>query len=298
MRALSAFVRVRAVWGRSAPAVSALLLAATVAGCGGSSSSSQTTGAAGPNGSGPSPNATAPSAAGQQSAAASPATTAASQASPAASSSAHRVSTGPGSKPPGKASGFTRAGTYTYALSGSSKSPLGAQDVSGTGTLAVDPPKGFSQHSTQSGKDGSQDLTVDVRSGGLYLAEIKIASQGFNEDFQPSPPVLYFPADYSQGRKWSWTATSTDGKYTLHVTSTITSTSSSVTVGGKSQHALIVDSTLHITGSGFDITTQQRDWVSTAYALVLKEHATSSGTAYGASFSSDVTRTLRSTTPS
>ena len=208
------------------------------------------------------------------------------------------MSSGPGSKPPGNAAGFTRAGTYTYTLSGKSTSPLGAQDVSGTGTLAVDAPKGFSQHSTQSGKDGSQEMTVDVRSGGLYLAEIKIASQGFNEDFQPQPPVLYFPADYSQGRKWSWTTTSTDGKYTLHVTSTISSTSSSVTVGGKSQHALIVDSTLHITGSGFDITTQQRDWVSTAYALVLKEHATTSGTAYGASFSSDVTRILRSTTPS
>ena len=207
------------------------------------------------------------------------------------------MASGPGSRPPGNATGFTRAGTNSSAVTGKSTSPLGAQDVSGTSTLSVDAPKGFSQHSTQSGKDGSQEMTVDVRSGGLYLAEIKISSQGFNEDFAPSPPVLYFPANYSKGRKWSWKATSTDGKYTINVTSVITSTSSSVMVGGKSQPALIVDSTLHITGSGFDITDQQRDWVSTSYALVLKEHAVTNGSAYGASFSSDVTRTLRSTTP-
>jgi hypothetical protein len=173
---------------------------------------------------------------------------------------------------------------------------LGHNDLAGTGTLAEDAPQGSRQHSTQSGKDGSTELTVDVRSAGLYLAEIKIASQGFDEDFRPSPAVLYFPANYAVDRQWSWSATSTDGKYTLHVTSKITGTTT-LAVGGRPQKALIVDSVLHITGAGFNLTDNQRDWVSTSYALTLKEHAVTRGTAYGATFDSDVTRTLRSTTP-
>ncbi|HMC72166.1 MAG TPA: hypothetical protein VKJ07_23610, partial [Mycobacteriales bacterium] len=99
------------------------------------------------------------------------------------------------------------------------------------------------------------------------------------------------------GRTWSWQAKSTDGKYTLDVTTTI-SGNTTVPVGGKSQKAVVADSTLHITGQAFDLTVQQRDWVSSAYALVLKEHSVTHGTAYGTTISSDITRKLRSTTPS
>jgi hypothetical protein len=201
-------------------------------------------------------------------------------------------------KPPGKPTGFTRPGSYTYDVSGTATQPFGgSQNVSGTSTQAVDPPQGSNQHSKTDGQNGSQETTIDVRQDGLHVLDIAIASQGFNEDFKPVGDALYFSSDYRVGRKWSWQAKSTDGKYTLDVTTKI-SGNGTVPVGGKSLNALIADSTLHITGTAFDLTVQQRDWVSTTYALVLKEHSVSHGTAYGANISSDITRKLRSTTPS
>jgi hypothetical protein len=201
-------------------------------------------------------------------------------------------------KAPGSPTGFTRAGTYTYDLSGTAKQPFGgSQNVSGTDSEAVDAPQGSRQHTRTSGQNGSQDLTLAVAKDGLHVVDIAIASPGFNEDFHPVGNAVYFPADFKVGEKWSWQAKSTDGKYTLGVTTAI-SGSTSMSVGGKSLKVLVVDSTLHITGSAFDVTAQQRDWVSTAYALVLKEHTVTHGTAFGAGLSSDVTRKLRSTTPS
>jgi hypothetical protein len=201
-------------------------------------------------------------------------------------------------KPPGKPTGFTRPGSYTYDVSGTATQPFGgSQNVSGTSIQAVDPPQGSHQHSKTDGQNGSQETTIEVRQDGLHVLDIAIASQGFNEDFKPVGDALYFSSDYRVGRKWSWQAKSTDGKYTLDVTTKI-SGNGTVPVGGKSLNALIADSTLHITGTAFDLTVQQRDWVSTTYALVLKEHSVSHGTAYGANISSDITRKLRSTTPS
>jgi hypothetical protein len=201
-------------------------------------------------------------------------------------------------KPPGKPTGFTRAGTYTYEISGTTKQPLGGnQRISGSDTDTYDPPQGSIQHNKETGQQGSSEMTLQVKSSGLYVVDLHISQQGFDEDFHPVATAKYFPASYPTGTSWSWEAKSTDNKYTLHVTSKI-SGSSSVTVGGKALKAVIVDSTLHITGNGVDLNVQQRDWVSTTYALVLKEHSTSNGTAFGASFTSSVTRQLRSTTPS
>ena len=169
--------------------------------------------------------------------------------------------------------------------------------MSGTSTQVVDPPQGARQHSKTDGQNGSQDTTLEVRKDGLHVIDIAIASQGFNEDFKPVGDALYFSADYRVGRKWSWQAKSTDGKYTLDVTTTI-SGNTTMSSDGKSLKVVIADSTLHITGQAFDLTSQQRDWVSTSYALVLKEHSVTHGTAYGANISSDITRRLRSTTPS
>lgn len=202
------------------------------------------------------------------------------------------------SKPPGKPTGFTRAGTYTYDVSGSAKQPLGGtQQISGTDTDVYDAPQGSTQHNKDTSQQGSSEMTLQVKSTGLYVVDIHISQQGFDEDFHPVGTAKYFPASYPTGTSWAWEAKSTDGKYTLHVASKIAGTSN-VTVGGKSLKAVVVDSTLHITGNGVDLTVQQRDWVSTTYALVLKEHSSSNGTAFGASFTSSVTRQLRSTTPS
>ncbi|HET6911591.1 MAG TPA: hypothetical protein VFH54_19865 [Mycobacteriales bacterium] len=201
-------------------------------------------------------------------------------------------------KPPGKPTGFTRAGTYTYDISGSAKQPLGGtQQISGSDTDTFDAPQGSTQHNKETSQQGSTDMTLQVKSSGLYVVDLHISQQGFDEDFRPVGTAKYFPASFPTGTSWSWEAKSTDGKYTLHVASKIAGTSTA-TVGGKALKAVIVDSTLHITGNGVDLNVQQRDWVSTTYALVLKEHSTSNGTAFGASFTSSVTRQLRSTTPS
>ena len=224
--------------------------------------------------------------------------TATSASQPAAtSSSGGRPTSTTAAKAPGAPTGFTRAGSYTYDLSGTAKQPFqGSQNVSGTDTQTFDAPQGTSQHNKTTGQNGSQDMTLATEKDGLHVLDISLNSPGFSEDFKPVGTAVYFPADYKVGRHWTWQAKSTDGKYTLDVSSAISGTSS-VTVGGKALKVLIVDSTLHITGTGFDITDQLRDWVSTTYALVLKEHSVTQGTAYGAAISSDVTRKIRSTTP-
>lgn len=245
----------------------------------------------------PSPGAAGASARASASAAAAAAKASASSSATTASSGGNRPSQ-TAAKAPGRPSGFTRPGGYTYDLRGTAKQPIGGtQAISGTQSYVVDAPSGSTQHAKTTDQQGSEDMTVAVQRTGLYVRDIHIAQQGFNEDFRPSGAAMYFPASYHTGSQWSWRATSTDGKYAIAVTSKI-SGSSSVTIGGKADKALLVDSTLHITGSGVDITDTQRDWVSTTYALILQEHSVTHGTAYGASFSSDVTRRLRSTTPS
>lgn len=252
---------------------------------------------AAPSSTGSGGSSTAPSAAAASAASAAASSSAAASTQKSAAAQSTGASTA-AAKAPGKPSGFTRPGTYTYDISGSASSPFGGQqNLAGTDTDTVDAPQGSQQHSKTNGQNGSQEQTLDVRSNGLFVVDITIASQGFNEDFKPVGTAMYFPATYSVGKHWSWQAKSTDGKYTLDVTSKISGTTTQA-VGGKSLKALIVDSTLHITGTGFDLTSQQRDWVSVQYALVLREHTVSHGTAYGASISSDTTRKLRSTNPS
>jgi len=285
--------------------IAATFAAAVMVGAAGchSSSSPSSAGVTGTSGattsSTPTTSASTPSATAPSSAA--PATTAPAATSKATASTGSTTAAGSTSKQqsaPGTPTGFTRAGSYTYDVSGTATQPFGgSQNVSGTSTEAVDAPKGARQHTKTDGQNGSQDSTLEVRKDGLHVIDLALATQGFNEDFKPVGDALYFSADYRVGRKWSWQAKSTDGKYTLDVTTTI-SGNTTVPVGGKSQKAVVADSTLHITGQAFDLTVQQRDWVSSAYALVLKEHSVTHGTAYGTNVSSDITRKLRSTTPS
>ena len=194
-------------------------------------------------------------------------------------------------------SGFARPGTYRYATSGSSHSPFGDQDLSGTSTTTYDAASGSRQRNVSQGKGGSQEIVVAINRGGAYLAHLKLDSQGFKEEFAPAKPLLYFPAGASAGRTWSWSVRSTDGKYTLHASAEL-GPRGTVRVGAKTVHSRVVTSVLHITGNGIDMTVHQRDEVSEALGLVLREHAETEGTAYGAKFRSDVTRTLRSTDPS
>ncbi len=192
---------------------------------------------------------------------------------------------------------LTKPGTYTYDTRGSAKSALGNRDLSGTSTLAVDAPSGARQHSTQKGPNGTQEQTLEKHSDGLYLVDLKMSGQGFDEEFKPAKPVLFLAWPPAQDKAWSWRATSTDGKYTINVDSAITKTGQTVSVGGDAVMTIVLHSTIHVTGDNVDMTIQQDDWVDTSRSLVVKEHATSSGTAFNTQFTSDVTRTLESLQP-
>lgn len=273
--------------------IAATFAAAVLAGAAGCHSSSTSSAQDNPvvGSTNTSPGSTAPAATASSSApSAAPTSTAPASAAPASgATSTAAKATAPG-KAPGKPTGFTRAGRYTYDVSGTSTQPLsGTQQVSGTQTDTYDAPRGSSQHSRTTSSQGSTDQTLSVQRTGLYMQDIHLSMQGFDEDFRPVGTALFFPASYRTGSQWSWRARSTDGKYTLDVSSKVSSVSRS---------SVVLDSALHISGSGFDINVSQRDVVSPTYALILKEHSVTKGTAYGANISSDITRTLRSTTPS
>jgi hypothetical protein len=208
----------------------------------------------------------------------------------------HTVSTGPGSKAPGRPTGFTRAGTYNYDVNGTATTRLGSQKLNSTDALKVDPPKGSQQTTTLESQQGSRSQILHAGSAGLTVVDINIQQPGFKEDFKPVGTAVFFPGDYHVGSAWKWSARSTDGKYRLDVTSKISATAK-VTIGGASVPTLVVDSVLRFTGNSFDLTDNQRDWVSTAYALIVKEHLSTHGTVAGFTYSSDETRTVRSTTP-
>jgi hypothetical protein len=265
---------------------------AVVTACSGSSSPANTAGgpASGSPGATPSTSASAnPSTA----ASASPGGSPAPKVKPAAG---HTVASGPGSKPPGRPTGFTRAGTYNYDVSGTATTRLGTQKLNSSDSLKVDPPKGSTQKTTLDSQQGTRTQTLSAQSAGLFVVDINIQQPGYKEDFKPVGTAMFFPSDYHVGSAWNWSARSTDGKYRLDVSSKITSTEN-VTIGGQSVPTLVVDSVLHFTGNSFDLTDNQRDWVSTAYALIVKEHLDTHGTVAGFKYSSDETRTVRSTTP-
>ena len=265
---------------------------ALVTSCSGSSSPANNAGAQASNSPGASPSASASSVP-STGATTSPGATPGAKTTPA---TGHTVSSGPGSTAPGRPTGFTRAGTYHYDYTGSSTTQLRTQPFEGTDAFKVDAPVGDTQKSTQQGQQGSRDTTLASRSGGLYVVDINIQQSSFKEDFKPVGTALFFPANYHVGSAWHWAARSTDGKYHMAVSSKITS-STTITIHGQKIPTLVVDSVVRFTGNGFDLTENQRDWVSTAYALVVKEHTTEHGTIAGFKYSAEQTRTIRSTTP-
>ena len=183
-------------------------------------------------------------------------------------------------------------GSYTYQLSGSSTSVLGKQDLDGESTLTVDQPQGNRQHSTQRDKGGSTEQVVVARLDGVFLAEIHLAQQGFDEDFKPASPVLLFPLPAHRGQHWRWHMTSTDGKYTLTARLTVDDLHSSArTTNGEQVDTVALTSVLHLKSDDIDLTIHQHDEAGQD-GVIIREHAVSDGTAYGTKFHSDATRAL------
>ena len=185
-------------------------------------------------------------------------------------------------------------GTYTYRLHGSSTSALGKKKLSGDSTLTVDQPQGNREQSTQRDSSGSTEQVLVARAGGLFLAEIHLAQPGFDEDFKPKAPALLFPASAHAGQQWHWQMTSTDGKYTLNAHLQVRDLHSSATMAdGTRVQTVSLSSVLHLHSNDIDLTIHQNDEAGRD-AVIVREHSTSDGTAYGTPFHSNATRALAS----
>lgn len=198
--------------------------------------------------------------------------------------------------PPSTSAGafaFPPAGDYTYRVHGSAKSAFGDQKIDGPSALTVDPPAGQRQHTTQKDQAGTTEQTLVSRRAGLFLADVKMAQNGFNEEFRPSTPVLLLPVGARPGRRWHWTMASTDGKYTLDADLMVGRPRDVSTADGTRVHTVTISSVLVISGSAVSLTIHQLDRASYD-GLVLTEHAVTDGTAFGTKFHSDITRTLMS----
>lgn len=211
----------------------------------------------------------------------------------------HRATASPAARSgsSGTAVQGTAPGTYTYDTSGTVKTAFGPKDASGTTTFTVSALAGGSQHTQMKSTNSTTDEQVVPRSAGMFLSDLKINGGGgiIDVEFRLSPAALLFPSAATTGKTWSWKATSTDGKTTATQSSKVTGTQTLV-IGGKKVSTVVVQTHLVLSG-GTDYTVDVTNWVAPSYRLVVKDHQVGHGTAYGSSYSNDITDVLRSVRP-
>ena len=194
------------------------------------------------------------------------------------------------------APGFTPAGTYRYAMTGSFTSTLtGTQPRDGESTLVVDPPSGTDQHSVKRSLTRTTDQVLRLQGGDALLVSLRIVYEGIDKEVRPSPPGLALPGDAGPGSHWSWRAVSTDTKTTVDSSFRVLRTED-VTVGPDRVEALLVELVLTITGDIVS-TSRQMLWISTRQRLVVRQDDTTQGTFGAISFSGATSETLQSLTP-
>jgi len=189
----------------------------------------------------------------------------------------------------------TAPGDYTYDASGTYSLGGAPQKADGTSTLTVSPLKGNRQTSTLSAERGGDTVQeVVLESSGVHVARLVIGTP-VDKEFRMSPPALLFPTPATIGRKWSWQATSTDGKTTVKTTNQVLRRET-LTIGGEKVATVVLQSRLVITGE-VSYTADVTTWVATAYQLPVKDHTKGSGKWGTIAFSTDVTSTMRSVQP-
>lgn len=189
----------------------------------------------------------------------------------------------------------TRAGRYTYDSKGTVTAGAAPRDVSGSAVLTVDPPASGRQSAVLDGDQGRTETDTLLKGDGRYVTRLLLTTPAFTKEFRPSPAALAMPEDAPVGRRWTFKATSTDGKTRASGSSRIVRTES-VTVGGERVATRVVESTFSLRGDlVFDGTT------TTNYApeqrLNVKDRSKGKGTVSGVAFSTSTTSTLRSLTP-
>ncbi|MGH2770216.1 MAG: hypothetical protein ACRDJF_06795, partial [Actinomycetota bacterium] len=178
-------------------------------------------------------------------------------------------------------------------------------------SLVVEPPDGVRQRSVRDRRssDGQGSVTsavLEYRADGIYLASLRQSQTtilgSFEVAFEPSPPPLALPARPEAGQRWSYTATSTDGKVTVRVDNVMEALDEVVTLGdGTPSGALRLLATTHTTGvtpqGSLDLTETSRVRVSVERRMILKEISDSKGRIGLCQLESHVETLLRSTTP-
>lgn len=189
----------------------------------------------------------------------------------------------------------TAPGDYLFDSTGTFSVGGAPQPVDGTSTLTVDPVVAGTQHSVLEGEQGRTEQDVLVRENGTYLGRLQISNPGFDKAFELEPAEVLVPAPATVGKRWSWAATSTDGKTRATQNSEVVRTET-VTIGGKAVVTQVVQTTLRLSGD-ISYTGQVTTHYAESLHLAVKERTKGSGTVQGFAFSMDVTATARSTTP-
>lgn len=206
-------------------------------------------------------------------------------------------------------------GRYTFDETGIRKLGCVPDEKPATPTtLDVDPADGDRQQSVRDQRYPSDghgvvgSSVLEFRKDGVYLAHLRQEQTfpllgTFVTEFEPSPPVLVFPADPKAGQTWSFTLKSKDGKVTVESSNTLESVSDGVPLGGGANiQAMKVRGTSHITGQSelgpLDITDRTVTWISVQARLIVKTIADTSGTAGTCRFDgTHIEAVVRSVTP-
>ena len=190
----------------------------------------------------------------------------------------------------------TAPGDYTYDAVGSYAVNGASKPIKAESTLTVSPVKDGRQTSTRHAEQGGDTVQeLVLATDGVRLARLTIGMP-VNKEFRPATPALLFPKPAVIGRKWSWKATSTDGKDTVSTTNQVLRTET-ITIGGQRVDTVVLHSRLVVSGE-IDYTADVTSWVATDYQLPVKDHTKGSGNAGGFAFTTDITSTLRSVHPS
>ena len=187
----------------------------------------------------------------------------------------------------------TAPGTYTYKVTGTMT--VGTpQKVDTTSDLKVEPLQGTDQRSTQTTQQGSTEQVLRYQADGVYLVQLEL-SGAVAKEFVLNPPGLAFPQPATAGKKWNWSATSTDSKTTVKSDFTVLRTES-IVIGGESVQTVVVEANV-VTDGDVKSTSKRTMWVSEAHRLIVRQDEKVNGTYSGFAFSGDTSSVLQSTKP-
>ena len=192
------------------------------------------------------------------------------------------------------------AGSYPATFSGSANVDGSGQRVPSSGSMVFAAVGGDLRQSSP-GTPGNVQLTQRYVSNETDLVSLQLKAGSLNKTITPSSPVAFLRYDSPAGTSWTWSATSTDGKTHVSATGTVGS-GRTVNVGGVDVATTQTDMTITISG---DITGTAHitTWVSPVYRLPVIQRQQinakqSVGSGFSSTFTSDITTTLTSLSPS